>query len=195
REWFDSVPSAALGEGGAGGTRKALYEPVHGSAPDIAGNGIANPIAMIGSFAMALRYSFNLGELADRVEAAISGVLAKGLRTADIAGNMKDTVSTSQMGNAILAALQAGLDYQLSFTEYFALSKKGVVRTRAARHLVEDPFSIVIGYLMAQMNIDWPAYASSLEYTMAENPAFMSIFSTSLVVQRFSMGRSFNSLI
>ncbi|HMF06000.1 MAG TPA: 3-isopropylmalate dehydrogenase, partial [Methylocella sp.] len=104
------LPSASLGEAGAGGTRKALYEPVHGSAPDIAGKGIANPIAMIGSFAMALRYSFNLGELADRIEAAIASVLAKGLRTADIAGNMKDTVSTSQMGNAILAALQAGLD-------------------------------------------------------------------------------------
>src|SRR5450755_2024170 len=77
------LPSASLGEKSAGGeTRKALYEPVHGSAPDIAGKGIANPIAMIGSFGMALRYSFNLGELANRVEKAISGVLDKGLRTA-----------------------------------------------------------------------------------------------------------------
>ena len=81
------LPSASLGEKNpTSETRKALYEPVHGSAPDIAGKGIANPIAMIGSLGMALRYSFNLGELADRVETAISGVLAKGLRTADIAG-------------------------------------------------------------------------------------------------------------
>lgn len=102
------LPSASLGEAGAGANRKALYEPVHGSAPDIAGKGIANPIAMIGSFGMALRYSFNLGELADRVETAISDVLGKGLRTVDIAGGAKDTLSTSQMGDAILAELQAG---------------------------------------------------------------------------------------
>jgi 3-isopropylmalate dehydrogenase len=103
------LPSASLGEKSAGSeTRKALYEPVHGSAPDIAGKGIANPIAMIGSFGMALRYSFNLGELADRVETAISDVLGKGLRTVDIAGGAKQTLSTSQMGDAILSALQAG---------------------------------------------------------------------------------------
>src|SRR5450759_2325291 len=103
------LPSASLGEKSAAGEpRKALYEPVHGSAPDIAGKGIANPIAMIGSFGMALRYSFNLGELADRVEKAISDVLAKGLRTADIAGGAKETLSTSQMGDAILGELQAG---------------------------------------------------------------------------------------
>src|SRR6202040_2820584 len=83
------LPSASLGEKGATGEiRKALYEPVHGSAPDIAGKGIANPIAMIGSFGMALRYSFNLGELADRLDKAISDVLEKGLRTADIAGGV-----------------------------------------------------------------------------------------------------------
>src|ERR1700747_3000276 len=64
--------------------RKALYEPVHGSAPDIAGKGLANPIAMIASFGMALRYSFDLGTLADKVDAAIAAVLARGLRTADI---------------------------------------------------------------------------------------------------------------
>jgi 3-isopropylmalate dehydrogenase len=104
------LPSASLGESGAGKTRKALYEPVHGSAPDIAGKGSANPIAMIGSFAMALRYSFNLGDLANRIERAISNVLAKGLRTADIAGNRRDTVSTAQMGHAILSSLQAGLN-------------------------------------------------------------------------------------
>src|SRR5450631_1998915 len=80
------LPSASLGDAEPKtGKRKALYEPVHGSAPDIAGKGLANPIAMIGSFGMALRYSFNLGELADRIEKAISDVLAKGLRTADIA--------------------------------------------------------------------------------------------------------------
>ncbi|MGH6862691.1 MAG: isocitrate/isopropylmalate family dehydrogenase, partial [Methylocella sp.] len=83
------------------------YEPVHGSAPDIAGKGIANPIAMIGSFGMALRYSFNLGELADRLDNAISDVLDKGLRTADIAGGAGKILSTSQMGDAILAELQA----------------------------------------------------------------------------------------
>ena len=64
--------------------RKALYEPVHGSAPDIAGKGIANPIAMIASFGMALRYSFDLGKQADMIDQAIAATLAKGLRTADI---------------------------------------------------------------------------------------------------------------
>src|SRR5450631_2306668 len=102
------LPSASLGEKSAAGTRKALYEPVHGSAPDIAGKSIANPIAMIGSLGMALRYSFNLGELADSIEKAISDVLAKGLRTADIAGDAKTILSTSQMGDAILAELKAG---------------------------------------------------------------------------------------
>jgi 3-isopropylmalate dehydrogenase len=103
------LPSASLGEkSSASETRKALYEPVHGSAPDIAGKGVANPIAMIGSFGMALRYSFNLGELADRVEKAITDVLGKGLRTVDIAGGAKETLSTSQMGDAILAGLQDG---------------------------------------------------------------------------------------
>jgi 3-isopropylmalate dehydrogenase len=101
------LPSASLGEKKKGETRKALYEPVHGSAPDVAGKGIANPIAMIGSFGMALRYSFNLAELADRLEKAISDVLGKGLRTADIAGGATTIVSTSQMGDAILAELQA----------------------------------------------------------------------------------------
>jgi 3-isopropylmalate dehydrogenase len=101
------LPSASLGETDAKtGTRKALYEPVHGSAPDIAGQGLANPIAMIGSFGMALRYSFGLGELADRIEKAIADVLAKGLRTADIKGDAAETVSTSQMGDAILSELQ-----------------------------------------------------------------------------------------
>src|SRR5476651_875698 len=79
------LPSASLGETNPKtGKRKALYEPVHGSAPDISGKGLANPIAMIGSFGMALRYSFSLNEAADRLDAAIASVLASGLRTADI---------------------------------------------------------------------------------------------------------------
>ncbi|SFK68162.1 3-isopropylmalate dehydrogenase [Methylocapsa palsarum] len=102
------LPSASLGEKDpASESRKALYEPVHGSAPDIAGKGMANPIAMIGSLAMALRYSFEMGELADRIERAISLVLEKGLRTADIAGGAKQILSTAQMGDAVLAELKA----------------------------------------------------------------------------------------
>ncbi|WP_026607485.1 3-isopropylmalate dehydrogenase [Methylocapsa acidiphila] len=101
------LPSASLGETNPQtGTRKALYEPVHGSAPDIAGRGVANPIAMIGSLAMALRYSFGLGAIADKIEGAISGVLDKGLRTADIAAGAKETLSTAQMGDAILEELR-----------------------------------------------------------------------------------------
>jgi 3-isopropylmalate dehydrogenase len=101
------LPSASLGEADAGtGRRKALYEPVHGSAPDIAGKGLANPIAMIGSFGMALRYSFGLSDLADRIEKAIAGVLAKGYRTADIKGDTAKSVSTAAMGDAILAELR-----------------------------------------------------------------------------------------
>jgi 3-isopropylmalate dehydrogenase len=101
------LPSASLGEIDAKtGKRKALYEPVHGSAPDFAGRGLANPIAMIGSFAMALRYSFGLGEAADRIERAIADALAKGLRTPDIKGDAAQTVSTTTMGEAIVSALE-----------------------------------------------------------------------------------------
>ena len=104
------LPSASLGSPMANGRPKALYEPVHGSAPDIAGQGKANPIACILSFAMALRYSFDLGDEAARVEGAVEKVLADGLRTADILGPAGGTaVSTSEMGDAILAALDAGL--------------------------------------------------------------------------------------
>jgi 3-isopropylmalate dehydrogenase len=99
------LPSASLGAPDAGGRRKALYEPVHGSAPDIAGKGIANPIAMIASFAMALRYSFGMVELADRVEAAIAAVLAEGLRTGDIAQDKGKVVGTREMGEAIIARI------------------------------------------------------------------------------------------
>ena len=102
------LPSASLGaEDPATGKRKALYEPVHGSAPDIAGKGLANPIAMIGSFAMALRYSFGAGEAADRLEGAIADVLGSGTRTKDIAAPGANAVSTSEMGQAIVKALEA----------------------------------------------------------------------------------------
>jgi 3-isopropylmalate dehydrogenase len=99
------LPSASLGATDANGRRRALYEPVHGSAPDIAGRGIANPIATIASFAMALRYSFNLGETADRIEKAIAFVLDQGLRTADIAQANCRTIGTAEMGKAIVSAL------------------------------------------------------------------------------------------
>ncbi len=103
------LPSASLGETNPKtGKRKAMYEPVHGSAPDIAGKGIANPIAMIGSLGMALRYSFNLASAADMIEKAIAGVLDKGLRTADIKGAATSTVSTVEMGDAIIAELRKG---------------------------------------------------------------------------------------
>ncbi|MCZ4272427.1 3-isopropylmalate dehydrogenase [Maritalea porphyrae] len=100
------LPSASLGAPDAGtGKRKALYEPVHGSAPDIAGQGMANPIAMIASFAMALRYSFEMVELADKVEAAIAAVLDEGYRTGDIMQDGCKKVSTAEMGDAIIAKL------------------------------------------------------------------------------------------
>jgi len=85
--------------------RKALYEPVHGSAPDIAGRGVANPIAMIASFGMALRYSFDMSKQADMIDQAIAAALAKGLRTADIKSDGCKVISTSEMGDAILAEL------------------------------------------------------------------------------------------
>ena len=104
------LPSASLGATDAAtGRGKAMYEPVHGSAPDIAGRGIANPIAMIGSLAMAMRYSFDLPKAADAIEAAISAVLAQGLRTADIKGSAAASVSTSQMGEAIVNELKKTL--------------------------------------------------------------------------------------
>src|SRR6266853_1064699 len=102
------LPSASLGEIDAKTKkRRSLFEPVHGSAPDIAGKGLANPIAMVSSFGMALRYSFDMGALADKVDAAIAAVLASGLRTADIKSEGTTAVSTTQMGEAILGELQA----------------------------------------------------------------------------------------
>ena len=104
------LPSASLGAPMANGRPKALYEPVHGSAPDIAGQGKANPIACILSFAMALRYSFDMGSDADRLEKAVEKVLADGLRTADLLGeDGVQPVSTSEMGDAVVAALDACL--------------------------------------------------------------------------------------
>src|SRR5947207_2140095 len=101
------LPSASLGEIDARTKRrKAMYEPVHGSAPDIAGKGMANPIAMLASFGMALRYSFNMAPAADQLDAAIAATLAKGLRTADIKSEGVKVVSTAEMGAAIVAELE-----------------------------------------------------------------------------------------
>ncbi|WP_434055025.1 MAG: 3-isopropylmalate dehydrogenase [Roseibium sp.] len=102
------LPSASLGApDSVTGKRKALYEPVHGSAPDIAGTGAANPIAMIASFAMALRYSFEEVEAANKVEKAIEAALEKGIRTKDIAKDGDTVVTTSEMGDIIVAELNA----------------------------------------------------------------------------------------
>jgi 3-isopropylmalate dehydrogenase len=94
------LPSASLDEDG-----KGMYEPIHGSAPDIAGQNIANPLATILSVAMMLRYTLNEPALADRVEAAVSKVLDQGLRTADIYSDGMTKVGTSEMGSAVIAAL------------------------------------------------------------------------------------------
>ncbi|WP_424628922.1 3-isopropylmalate dehydrogenase [Bradyrhizobium sp. SYSU BS000235] len=100
------LPSASLGEvDPKTKKRKALYEPVHGSAPDIAGKGLANPVAMLTSFGMALRYSFDMPKEADLIDQAIASTLAKGLRTGDIKSEGSKVVSTSQMGEAIIGEL------------------------------------------------------------------------------------------
>ena len=101
------LPSASLGAVDVRGTRKALYEPVHGSAPDIAGQDLANPLAMIGSLAMALRYSFGLGEAADLLDGAITDALAGGARTKDIAADGSNVLGTAGMGEAVVAAFRA----------------------------------------------------------------------------------------
>lgn len=95
------LPSASLDCNG-----KGMYEPIHGSAPDIAGQGVANPLATILSVAMMLRYSLNEAVLADKVETAVGAVLDAGLRTADIASGGVQTVGTTAMGDAVIAALQ-----------------------------------------------------------------------------------------
>jgi 3-isopropylmalate dehydrogenase len=100
------LPSASLGAADDHGRRRALYEPVHGSAPDIAGKGIANPLAAILSFAMCLRYSFDMASEADLIEAAVASVLDGGLRTADIMQPGKARVSTRVMGEAVISSLE-----------------------------------------------------------------------------------------
>jgi 3-isopropylmalate dehydrogenase len=95
------LPSASLNSSACG-----LYEPIHGSAPDIAGQGIANPLATILSVAMLLRYSLNRPELAERIEAAVKTVLASGVRTGDIYTEGDRKVGTAEMGDAVVAALQ-----------------------------------------------------------------------------------------
>jgi 3-isopropylmalate dehydrogenase len=100
------LPSASLGAPDAQGRRKALYEPVHGSAPDIAGQSKANPIATIASFGMALRYSFDMAGEADTVDAAIANVLAQGYRTGDIMQPNMRLVGTTEMGQAIVTELE-----------------------------------------------------------------------------------------
>ena len=99
------LPSASLGKSDNGVFSNALYEPVHGSAPDIEGQGIANPLASILSFAMALRYSFSKEADADLLEKAISNVLDSGLRTKDISTKGSRIISTAEMGDAVISAL------------------------------------------------------------------------------------------
>ena len=94
------LPSASLDE-----NSKGMYEPIHGSAPDIAGQNIANPLATILSAAMMLRYTLDEAEMADRIENAVSKVLDDGLRTVDIYSEGTTKVSTSEMGDAVVAAL------------------------------------------------------------------------------------------
>ena len=100
------LPSASLGAKDKNGNIRSMYEPVHGSAPDIAGKGIANPIASILSFAMALKYSLNLDKEADILENAVQEALDEGLRTKDIISKGMKEVSTSQMGDAVISKLK-----------------------------------------------------------------------------------------
>ena len=100
------LPSASLGAKDKNGKMRSMYEPVHGSAPDIAGTGKANPIATILSFSMALKYSLDLGKEADNLDQAVQKVLDDGLRTKDILSKGKKEVSTSQMGDAIISKLK-----------------------------------------------------------------------------------------
>ena len=100
------LPSASLGAKNKEGRIRAMYEPIHGSAPDIAGQGVANPIATILSFAMALRYSLDLDKESDALEKAVQSVLDEGLRTKDILSKGMKLVSTSEMGDAIISKLQ-----------------------------------------------------------------------------------------
>jgi 3-isopropylmalate dehydrogenase len=94
------LPSASLDANG-----KGLYEPIHGSAPDIAGKGKANPLAMILSMAMMFRYTFDRADVAGRIERAVRAALASGLRTGDIATKTTKLSTTAEMGNAVVKAL------------------------------------------------------------------------------------------
>jgi 3-isopropylmalate dehydrogenase len=99
------LPSASLGSRHSSGGRKSLYEPVHGTAPDIAGRGIANPLGSILSFGMMMRYSFHAAAEADAIEQAVASVLGAGIRTPDILIDGRPPVSTSEMGRAVVAEL------------------------------------------------------------------------------------------
>ena len=100
------LPSATIGLPDSSGRRHALYEPIHGSAPDIAGKGIANPMAQMLSFAMLLRYSFEMEEDAALIERACTNVLASGIRTADVMAAGTAKVGTSVMGESVLRELE-----------------------------------------------------------------------------------------
>ena len=99
------LPSATLSNIDNSGSQHAMYEPVHGSAPDIAGKDKANPLASILSYAMMLRYSFNMSEDAELIETAVSNVLTTGLRTGDIMQEGKSLASCSEMGEAVIREL------------------------------------------------------------------------------------------
>ena len=99
------LPSATLSGADESGRQRAMYEPVHGSAPDIAGEDKANPLASILSFAMTLRYSFDMAEDADLIDQAVTNVLARGLRTGDIMQDGKELVSCTRMGEALCEEL------------------------------------------------------------------------------------------
>jgi 3-isopropylmalate dehydrogenase len=100
------LPSASLGLAGAGAGRRGLYEPVHGTAPDIAGQGIANPIAAVLSAAMLLRYSLGMAVEAERIEAAVRRVLEQGHRTRDIAGPGQRALGTKEIGDLIVRGVE-----------------------------------------------------------------------------------------
>ena len=100
------LPSASLGEVDSSGMRKSLYEPVHGSAPDISGKGIANPIATILSFAMCLKYSFNMDRESDILNKSVNNVLSSGYKTVDLIGDENKNLSTSEMGDQIVSEIR-----------------------------------------------------------------------------------------
>ncbi|MFA7428722.1 MAG: 3-isopropylmalate dehydrogenase [Rhodospirillaceae bacterium] len=100
------LPSASLGADLGGGKRRAMYEPVHGSAPDISGQDKANPLACVLSYSMMLRYSFDMAKAADMVDAAVQNVLGKGIRTGDIMADGCTLVGCTGMGDALLAELE-----------------------------------------------------------------------------------------